>query len=72
MARHAEDALRRPRISKVLNLALAVAAAETGRAEGLVTRQDGQVFNLVAARAAAVCAVVADERAVTEQQEIGV
>lgn len=72
MTRHAEDALRRPRISEILNLALAVAAAEAAGTEGLIAGQDCQVLDLVAARAAAVSAVVADERAIAEQQQIGV
>ncbi len=70
MTRHAEYALRCPCIAQVLNLAFTVAALEAIRTEGLITRQDGQVLNLVAARTAAVCAVVADEGAITKQKEI--
>lgn len=72
MTLHAEDALRGPSISKVLNLALAVAAFEASGTEGLVAGEDGEVFNLVAAGAAAVGAVVADEGAIAEQEEVGV
>jgi len=72
MARHAKYALRRARISKVFDLPPAVPAAETAGAIGLITGQDGQVFDLVAAGTAAVGAVVADERAVAEQEEVGV
>lgn len=70
VARHAEDALRGAGIAQVLNLALAVAAAEAVGAEGLVARQNGQVLDLVAAVVAAVCAVVAYQRAVAEQQQV--
>jgi hypothetical protein len=38
----------------------------------LISREDGEILDLVAARAAAVGAVVADEGAVAEQEEIGV
>jgi len=61
MTRHAKDALRRPRIPQVLNLAFAVPAAETTRAESLIASQNGEIFDLVTAGAAAVCAIVADE-----------
>lgn len=40
MAAHAEDALRSSRISKILNLTLAIPAAETGRTESLIPRKD--------------------------------
>jgi hypothetical protein len=72
VARHAEDALRRAGIAQVLDLALAVTAAETVGAEGLVARQDGQVLDLVAAVVAAICAVVAYQRAIAEQQQVRV
>ncbi|KFZ11385.1 hypothetical protein V501_04804 [Pseudogymnoascus sp. VKM F-4519 (FW-2642)] len=48
------------------------AAAEAGGAEGLVAGQDGEVLDLVAAGAAAVGAVVADEGAVAEEEQVGV
>lgn len=72
MAGHAEDALRGAGIAQVLDLALAVAAAEAVCAEGLVARQDGQVLDLVAAVVAAVGAVVAYQRAVAQQQQVRV
>lgn len=72
MAAHAEDALAGARITQILNLPLAIAALEAGGAKGLVARQDGEVFDLVAAGAAAVGAIVADEGAITEQEEVGV
>ena len=64
MAAHAKYPLRGPGVSKVLNLALAVAAAEARRAEGLIPGKDGKVFNLVAASTAAIGAVVAYEGAI--------
>lgn len=72
MARHAEDALGGASIAQVLDLALAVAASEAIRTEGLVPRQNGEILNLIAAVVAAVGAVVADQRAVSEQQQVGV
>jgi hypothetical protein len=72
VTRHAEDTLRGAGIAQVLDLALAVAAAEAIGTEGLVARQDGQVLNLVAAVVAAVCAVVAYQRAVAEEEQVGV
>lgn len=59
MARHAEDTLRRAGIAQVLDLALAIPTSKTICTKGLVTRQDGEIFNLVATVVAAVCAVVA-------------
>ena len=59
MAAHAKDALRRARITQVLNLPLAVATPKAGAAEGLLAGEDGEVLDLVVAGAAAICAVVA-------------
>lgn len=64
--------MRRAGIAQILDLPLAVAASKAGRAEGLVARQDGQVFDLVVTSATAVRAVVAYEGAVAEQEEVGV
>lgn len=64
--------MRRAGIAQVLDLPLAVAASKACRAEGLVARQDGQVFDLVVTSATAVGAVVAYEGAVAEQEEVGV
>jgi hypothetical protein len=72
MARHAEDSLRGASIAQVLDLALAVPASEAVCAKGLVAGQDGQVLDLVSAVVAAVGAVVADERAIAEQEQVGV
>lgn len=72
MAAHAEDALRRASIAQVLDLPLAVPTLEACCAEGLVAGQDRKVFDLIAAGRAAVGAVVANERAIAEQQQVGV
>jgi hypothetical protein len=72
MTAHTEDTLRSARIAQILNLPFAVATAEAARAEGLVTGEDGQVFDLVAAGIAAICTVVADEGAVAEEEQVGV
>jgi hypothetical protein len=72
MAGHAEDTLRCAGIAQVLDLALAIATPKAVCTEGLVTCQDGQVLDLVAAVVATVCAVVANERAIAEEQEVGV
>lgn len=67
MAAHAEDALRGPGISEVVNLAFAVSTTEAGGAEGLFPRKDSQVFYLVTAGTTAVCAVIADERSIAKE-----
>ena len=72
MAVHAKDAVRRPGIAQILNLPLAVPTAEAGCAKGLVSGQDGEVFNLIIASATAVGAVVADERTIAEEEEVRV
>jgi hypothetical protein len=72
MTTHAENPLRSSCVSKILNLALAIPAAKAGGAEGLVSGKNCQVFNLISTRTTAVCAVIADERSITEKQEIRV
>lgn len=72
MAAHAKDALRRPRIPQVFNLPLAVPAPKAARAEGLVASEDCEVFDLVAASVAAVRAVVADQGAIAEEEQVRV
>lgn len=64
MAVHAEDALGRTRVAKVFDLSFTVSASEALRAERLVARQDGQVFDLVATGVAAIGAIAADQGAV--------
>ncbi len=72
MTAHAEDALRCPRVSQVLNLPLAVATPKAARAEGLIAGQYSQILNLVTACVAAVSTIVAYEGAVAEEEEVGV
>jgi len=72
VAVHAEYAVGCPGIAQILNLPLAVPAAEAGRAKSLVAGQDGEILNLISAGAAAVGAVVADERAIAEQEQVRV
>lgn len=67
MTRHAKDALACTRIPQILNLSLAVSTFEAGSAKGLVACEDGEVFDLVSTSIAAICAVIAYERAVTEE-----
>jgi hypothetical protein len=68
MAVHTEDTLGGSSIAQVLNFPLAVSASEALRAEGLFTRQNGQVFNLVSTRATAVGTIAANQRPVSEKQ----
>lgn len=72
MAGHAEYALRSSSISKIVDFPLAIATSETVCTEGLISCQYSQILDLVVAGAAAVGAIVADERPVAEQEEIGV
>lgn len=72
MAVHTEDSLRCSGISQVLNLLLAVPTAEAIGAKGLVSGEDGQVFDFVPTGTTAVCTIVADERAIAEQEEVGI
>jgi hypothetical protein len=58
---HAKDALRGASVSQVLDFALAISTSEASGTEGLIPRQDGQIFDFVAASAAAICAVIANE-----------
>jgi hypothetical protein len=59
VARHAKDALGSSGISKVLDFVFAVSTSEAACTESLISGQNGQIFNLVAASAAAICTVVA-------------
>ncbi len=67
IALHAEYALRRPCILQVIDLAFAIPTPEAARTEGLVTGEDGEVFDLVPTGAAAVRAVVADKGAIAKK-----
>ena len=70
MAFHAEYPLRSPCITQILNLFLAIAAPKATRTEGMVACKNSQILNLIPACAAAVCTIVADERAITKEEEI--
>lgn len=70
MTAHTEDTLRRPSVSKVLDLAFAIAAAEAGCAEGLIAGEDSKLLDLAAASIAAICTAVADEGAIAEEEEV--
>lgn len=59
MTVHAKDALRSSSISQVFDLPLAIPTPETGGTESLVPSKDSKVFDLIAARTAAVGAVIA-------------
>ena len=61
MAFHAKYSLGRPGIAQVLNPLLAVPTLEALRAKGLITRQDGQIFDLVPAGATAIRAIAANQ-----------
>jgi len=70
MALHAEDALGCFGIFEVLDLALAVPAFEAFRTECLLPCEDRQILDLVFADGTAVGAVVADEGAIAEEEEV--
>lgn len=70
MAIHTENALRGPSIAQIFNLPLAIPTSEACSAEGLVPSKDGQVLDLVPTGAAAVGAVVANEGAIAEEEEV--
>jgi hypothetical protein len=72
MTGHAEDTLRSAGIAQVLDLALAIPTPEAVGTEGLVAGQDGEILDLVAAVVAAICAVVAYQGAVAEEQQVRV
>jgi hypothetical protein len=70
VARHAEYTLGGASIAEVFNFAFAIPASKAVCAESLVAGEDCQVFDFIAAGIAAVCAVVADEGAIAEQEEV--
>jgi hypothetical protein len=72
VTRHAKDALCCTSIAKILDLALAVPAAEAAGTKGLIARQNGQIFDLVPTGAAAVGAIVADEGSIAKKEQVGV
>lgn len=72
MTTHTEYPLGRASISQVFNLSLAIATSKTSRAKRLVAGEDGEIFNLIAARAATVRAVVTYKRAIAEEEKVRV
>ena len=72
VAFHAKYSLRRPCILEILNLLFAIPAFEACCAESLVTRKDGQIFDLVRAHATTVGAIVAYERSIAQKEEVRV
>lgn len=72
MAAHAEDALGRACIPQVLDFPFTIPATKTARTEGLVASQYREVFNLVAACVAAICAIVANQGSVAQEEEVGI
>lgn len=69
---HAKNALRGPCIFEVFDLLLAVPTSKAGGAEGLVAGEDGKILDLVPTCTAAVGAVVTDQGAVAEEEQVGV
>lgn len=70
MALHAEYPLRSPGIFEVLNLLLAIPTFKAGCAKGLVAGEDCQVLDLISADTTAIGTVIADERPITEKEEV--
>ena len=70
MALHAEDALRCASISQIFNFPFTVATLEATGAKSFLAGENGEIFNLIAASTATVSAVVADQRAITEEEEV--
>lgn len=70
MTFHAEDALGRSRIAKILDLPLAVPAFEAISTECLIPCEDGQILDLISARTTTICAIVADEGSIAKKEEI--
>lgn len=72
VAFHAEYPLRRPRILQVLDFLPTASAPKACGTESLVAGKDGEILDLVPARTAAICTVVANERTIAEEEEVGV
>ncbi len=70
MALHTKYTLRSPGIFEVLNLLLAISTFEASCAKGLVAGENCQVLDLITTDTAAIGAIVADERPVTEKEEV--
>lgn len=72
MTIHAKDSLRGARITQILDFSFAVPTFEAIGTECLVSGQDCEVFDLVVAVTTTVCAIVAYQGAIAEQEEVGV
>lgn len=72
MTAHAENTLRGTRIAKIIDLPFTAATSKAAGAKCLIAGENGQILNLVSARAATVCTIVANERAVAEQEQVRV
>jgi hypothetical protein len=70
MTAHAKVTVRRSCIAQVLDLPLAVPTTKAWLAIGLISRKDREVFNFVAASAAAVRAVIANEGAIAKEEQV--
>jgi hypothetical protein len=72
MTGHTKYPLRCSSVAQVFDLSLAIPAPEACRAKCQVSGEYGEIFNLVPAGVAAVCAVIANKRSVAQEQEVGV
>jgi hypothetical protein len=68
VAAHAKNTLRRPSVAQIFNLPLAIPASKAGGAKGLVARENCKIFDLVAAGAAAISAIVANQGTITKKE----
>ena len=67
MAVHTKYTLRGSSIAQVFDLPFAVPASKALCAESLLAGQDGEIFDLVPTRTAAVRAVAADQRTISQE-----
>ena len=70
VAVHAKDTLRCSCIFEIFDLLFAIPAFEACRTEGLISRQDCEILDLVPACAAAVCTIITYERPVAEEEQV--
>lgn len=70
MAGHAKDTLGCLGVTQVFYFSLAIPTSKARGAKGLFTSQDGEILNLVTARAAAVSAIVAYQGTVAKEEEV--
>lgn len=72
MAFHTKYTLRGPGIFEVFNLLLAISTTETGRTKCLVAGENGKILDFVSTRTATVGTIIANERAVAQEEQVGV